>query len=124
MKYKDTEDETSSQSVTAGTTVTLITIRVPPHTKFIVTKFANYVAAGAAWGNLEWNINVDGMPVPKYQRIADQIGNQDLPASVPEGIIQAKQILTVTARNTHASTAYTAGTRIQGFYDDSDLWNG
>ncbi len=47
--------------------------QVPSRSQMLLTHFSNYMAV-ADWGEVTWRILRNGVPVPPYETILDQVG--------------------------------------------------
>ena len=56
----------------------IFTYQVPSRAKMLITHFSNYMQT-ADWGEVTWRILRNGVPVPPYETILDQIGISTLP---------------------------------------------
>lgn len=112
-------DEYNSVNLAALTTVTLISITVPGNLRAILTAFANYVGQTAALGNIEWRVLVNGIARQPLEAVADILGDQAQPWPVEDDRLVANgaSVLSVTATNNHATTAFDVGARIVGRYE-------
>jgi len=68
------EDENISMPHPQGTTITLFTYRVPQKAKMTLTHFANYLNLPGHWHHVTWTILKNGIGVPPYDALLDQIG--------------------------------------------------
>ena len=71
-------DSTQSAFFAPGATTDLINITVPSggDNALVLLKYANYTSDIAAWGYFTWNMYIDGMQVPEYSNVSDQLGLQ------------------------------------------------
>lgn len=117
------EDRTGSQNVpaaasmTLGTEVVLVDIRVASGAVFQLDSIANYSNDVAAFGNpgLIWTVLVDGARHPSFTRVRDQIGLQVNPRVLPPGLVRARSRLQIVCENDSA-VAYTGGASCQGVH--------
>ena len=111
-------DEYNSLNITAGATVTLISIPVPGNLRAIVTAFANYVGQTAALGSITWRVLVNGIARSPLEDVADVLGDQAQPWPVEDDRLVANggSILAVEATNSGGVT-YSVGARIVGRYE-------
>ena len=56
----------------------IFTYQVPARAEMLITHFSNYME-NADWGEVTWRILRNGVPVPPYETIIDEIGISTLP---------------------------------------------
>lgn len=117
------EDRTGSQNVPAGasmtngTEVVLVDIRVASGAVFQLDSIANYSNDVAAFGTtgLIWTVLVDGARHHAFTRVRDQIGLQVNPRVLPAGLVKARNRFQIVCENDSAA-AYTGGASCQGVH--------
>lgn len=76
INYRDL-NTTQALTVVMGWTV-LFTYQISSQEIFKMTHFSNYMGT-ADWGNVNWRIKKNGIPISPYDLIVDQLGIQTLP---------------------------------------------
>lgn len=122
MSKDDYIDETVSAFVLPQQEVTLLTIRVPAGRTALLSHFANAVDNGLAWGNVQWDILVDGSPQKSYSPVVDEYGSFSQPRAIPLGYVQAQRDIIITAKNNEAigGNTYKMGISVKGGYINND----
>lgn len=91
-------DLNTSLSLTiAGGWTNFFTYRVPSASQITATHFSNYMLT-ADWGNVEWRITKNGIPVPPYESVLDQIGISTRPRITQPIICYGGDELRIDAR--------------------------
>lgn len=122
MSKDDYIDETVSAFVQPQQEVTLLTIRVPAGRRALLSHFANEVDNGLAWGNVQWDMLVDGTPQKSYSPVVDQYGSFSIPRAIPLGYVEAHRDIVITAKNNEliGGNTYKLGISIKGGYLNND----
>lgn len=100
-----------SVSLAAASSVELYSFVVPPNATLTLRKLGNYTDAGG-WTYITWRLRKNGIPVYPYENVKDQRGIGNTPADTEPIIFSGGDVLSVTAENSHGSTAFTAGLSI------------
>lgn len=108
-------DETQSVNLSASTTYTLFSERIPIREKMVITGFANYGDA-AAFGQVTWSIRKNGIGVYPYSAILDQIGYSAQIEKTQEIVFNGGDLLEIVVINASGVSAYNVGARIQFEY--------
>ena len=112
----NSEDIVSSANIAAGTVrQELYRLKIPSGAKFEMTEFGNYVGDTGAWGNVYWDIFVDGSPVRNYSPMYDQYGSQTEMRKISYGYITAFNELVIYASNADSVTR-AMGVTFKGVY--------
>jgi len=59
----------------------IFTYQVPARCQMLLTHFSNYMETGD-WGEVTWRILRNGVPIPQYEAILDEIGISSFPRLV------------------------------------------
>jgi hypothetical protein len=94
---------------------TLASFTVPSGTWGIFKGFGQGVAASAAWSNIEWGIQIDGVRLNGYETIYDQISTLTRPVFLFRPLAGG-DVIQLVARNLSLSTGYVVYGRILGWY--------
>lgn len=112
---------TKSAYIAPGATVDLITEQYfGSAVKAVITAIANYAGDAGAWGNVEFQIIVDGRPHEEYGSFYDAMGTQEKLRDIPYGFLQANNAIIVRVTNNHATDTFSIGFVLQGNYDKKD----
>lgn len=65
----------------------IFTFLVPAKAQMLLTHFSNYMRV-ADWGEVTWRFLRNGVPVPPYETILDQVGISTLPRLVQPVLFQ------------------------------------
>jgi hypothetical protein len=84
--------------------------------KTIITGLANYANDVSAWGDVEYQVIVDGIPHIEYGSIYDQIGSQEKIRTIPYGFIEAASSVRLHVINHSAANTYSVGMVLEGDY--------
>lgn len=107
-------DNSISVNIGPGATGILLNLIIAPLQKFRLTHFGNYVGAISAWGNITWNMYINGAPIPRFNGIKDQIGTQiELRQIGEEIIVPGCSVLLIEAIN-NGSIAFDVGASLKG----------
>lgn len=112
-------DNTSSAVVPAGSPGTvLLTERLAGGAALLVTHFGNYIGglSDAAWGSISWTVRINGIAVPGFEDIKDQLGTpQQLRELSEPFLVRGGDLLEVIGKNTSLDN-YGVGVSLQGSY--------
>lgn len=113
--YAGSYDRTTSINIPAGNNVTLITLRIPQGLTFLLKKFGNDLGQASGWSYVKWNILRNGIPIPAYGNIYNQLGNaQLLRGMIEDTEFRGGDVMSVTATNEHIIDAFDVLASLQG----------
>jgi hypothetical protein len=76
---------------------------VPSKCRLRILQIGNYIGTVAAWGDIRWHLNCNGIRVAPYDNILDQIGYAAQRSTIEQLEFGGGSILTVTAHNDNAA---------------------
>lgn len=95
----------------------LYSYEVPKGSFLVVTKFGNYISVVGAWGAIEWSLRVNGIPVPPYNLILDQLGQSYEPYAIKPIIVRGGDIFEIDGFNNASGAGCDIGCRVV-----AELW--
>ena len=110
------EDKTVSRFLGPLASAELVRINIPAGQRLEINAFGNDVNNALAWGDAQWDVYADGVPVRSYTNIRDQYGTANQMRKVPPGFIVAYRDLIVVGTNNHAANTYALLLSLQGEY--------
>lgn len=101
--------ESANLGAVLGNTVDIWTYEVPVRTKMRLRDFGNEINVAANWGYVRWDVMVNGIPIPGFTAIYDQMGFQAQRQECKEAIIPGGSQVLVRATNGSAAGVVAPG---------------
>lgn len=111
-----------SVSVAPGDTTVVCSAQLRAEEFARVEKMAHGLDNVAGWGELKWTVKIDGVPIPEYKDIQDQLGETGPMTEI--GVRVARELATVSLEVESPSTAgatYLCFGRLYGYKFKSSL---
>lgn len=96
-------DNTASMNVVLGSKSIILQIIIPPSQHFKITGLANFVSNSNAWGSVYWTIDNNGMLLPFFGTLYDQLGTQNRPFEVNYDLTVDSGIVNVIGFNNYST---------------------
>lgn len=106
-------DGVDRRVLNAGATENILTATIP-FSNAVLRWFGNDIEETAGWGNVTWQIQINGVPWDPWSSITRQLGTISLPTPIFINLVE-RDVLRVNINNSGGAN-YTVLTRLKGWY--------